>query len=1087
MSFRTTNQNINKLLNYKYIIGENQTHGFDLLYKGFNKSNQVNELLNKSQNKDSYYYEYIKENSKVKPYIDYDGLTDNNKNMFLITDTKKFIKLSTEYKQSVLTKLLNLFIHSLNKLGCNVTEKNILILDGSRKFKYEKEPNKTYYKISFHLTTTKSKFVFKNTHTCGKVLIPTLQECEKELYNNNEYTGGKKPPIDKAVYGKTQKYRTIFQSKNKRDKDSYFEPINGKCEEVKANKPLHYFVQYFKDNFIEIQTPLHILNDEKQTTEHITVKVKDNTGQTHILNTNYCNEIQKRLIKHGIETATVYCKKNNHYVNYNIMYNPNVDKCIYGCDHDRVRQGRNALYANINNGCIYVGCWGTECKSKNKISLGYILEQSPLEVKQNSIQVNNKYLTNDNTVKQECKKFIEDGSLRALCIKSGTATGKTTLLKSYIPLYEKMFKKEYKRELRILVISTRQSYARSMCESSLKDLNIINYLDYKEDETKDNTKMINVNRLCISIESLNKFILDNKRYKPYDVIIFDESESISRHIFSLKTVKYGSYRAFEILRQLISYSKKLFVLDADLSYPSLKLINNFDESQILKINNKYVNNKKEYRFTKDKVKFIEDIKTDIKNNLKVYVVVLSKGESNFIKDKLQQTLEDHNKNYLVINSDSNTTTKRQLANVNTHWINYDVVITTSTTGAGVDFNPIDENNNPIVHFNKVYGFIQAMCSPPTEFLQIMDRVRNPESYIYNVLIDSQLLIPDEESYIYTYEHSKYICDSFLTTELTDIVTYSYLDNEDFLNNEVVKVVKNVDYSSMMYYNHLNCNLNNQTNNYMLVLKLIIESRNNIYVMDETKHKQEKAKPLTVEKINEQKVSHITIDEYKSLKEKADLTEDERHSIKKVSICHKYNVSDSKRDHKDVINLIDCYIKRSKKNKIDLITKTFIKEQYIDEIYLLENERAYTEMTDHKLQNIINMYRRLVKVMKYDYTPNFKISIDELSNIEKSFICSYGETKSITNKMMDKYTLIQCLLTKYGMKIKKDYDIKKVDKKTKRIHKGYVLTPDANIYNAITMSMKFKKYYNNELVSLCENYTQYKHLCEGNKLPVKRIV
>ncbi|MHC4335532.1 MAG: DEAD/DEAH box helicase, partial [Planctomycetota bacterium] len=778
MSFRTKEQDIKKLLTHKYIIGLNTTEKWSLKYESSNNKKIINDILKLKQS----HYEYIREGAKVKPYIDYDGITKENKNEYLIDSQRKLLLLSEDVRQETLSKLLNIFIDSLNILGCNVDLTNILILDGSRII-YDTESKKRYYKISFHLTTTHNKFVFENTKHCKDVLLPILKETEYNLYNNNCFTKGDKPPIDKAVYGKTQKFRTIFSFKNHSngEKDYILNPINNKCESITVKKPIKYFVQYFKSDYIIIETPLHLINnDMKQDNKHIEYKIKDNNNNNKqlTLNLNYSADIQRRLINKGIKTATINISKNGQYTNYNIMYNPNIDKCIYGNDHERVRRGASVCWAYIKSGCIYSRCFGAECKNKEPLKLGYVLENSPLENKQNCIQVNERFLTLDlnNKVNQECKKFIENDSYKALCIKSGTGTGKTYLLNSYIPLYEKIIKKKYKRDLRVLVISTRQSYARSVCNNSLKELNIINYLDYKEDKTRDYEKMGEVNKICVSIETLNHLLL-TCRWKPYDVVILDESESISRHIFS-ETVKYGSYKAFQLLCKIIKRSKKVFVLDADLNKPSLRLINKIDKSQVLKINNTYINNKKEYYFSKNKKKFIQDIKDDLKNDKKLYIVVLSLTEAVFIEHELKATLTEHNKTLLPINSNSGGMTKRQLDNVNKHWIKYDIVITTSTTGAGVDFNPKDENGQTYKHFDKVYGFIQACCSPPTEFLQIIDRVRNPKSYKYNILIDSHINVPTDETFIYTYNQAEYITKQFKLTELTDTVSYSYLDNEE---------------------------------------------------------------------------------------------------------------------------------------------------------------------------------------------------------------------------------------------------------------------------------------------------------------------
>ena len=1065
MEFRTKEQNINNLLKYKYIVGKNISDTFNCLYTGTNKKSDINTLLKTKKS----LYEYIRKDSKVKPYIDYDGYDKNSldKNQYLITK-ENISFLTNTVKVNILNRLIKIFIHSLNFLGCNIDESNVLILDGSRIIH---EKKKRFFKISFHLTTYNCRFVFKNTTLCKSILLPILKKSEQELYNNIVFCKDKKPLIDSAVYGSTQKFRTVYSSKNKNDLN-IFQPVNINCEEIKENKPIKYFVQYFKEDYIIIQTPLHlcIREEKKQNNETIQTTEKKTTETKKDFINDYSFEIQKRLKNKGMKTATVNYSINNGYVNYNILYNGVYDKCIYGNEHDRALNNRSVCYSYIKNGSIYSKCWGTMCKDKEPVNLGCVLEMSPMDNNQNIVNVNVKYLTENknNEVNKECNKFIQNDLYKVLCIKSGTGTGKTYLLNTYIPLYEEVIRSKYNRDLRIIIISTRQSYARSICSNSLKDLNIVNYLDHRENS--DTKELSEVNRLCISIEGLNELMFDG--FKPYDIVIFDESESISRHIFS-NTVRYGSYKAFEYLRELTQRSKKIFLMDADLSSPSLKLINDIDSNQVLKINNTYSNNNKKYVITKNKNKFIESIKTDLQNNMKLYIVVLSLTNAKGLYSELETLTNDLNKKFLPINSESGELTKRQLDNVNEHWINYDLIITTSTTGAGVDFNPKDNNGHTIKHFDKVYGFCSSGCSAPSEFLQIIDRVRNPKSLTYNILIDSKISIPNEESFIHTYEHSKYKVSQMNNTELTDTITYSFLDNEGYVKRQHIKTERNPDYSALLYYYNLNTNLNNSNSNYLLILKLIIESRNNICEIDTTKHKQKRVKSTKLKELKEITLNDYTQEEITTMRDRKyiDIETKERNVLEKIRICNKYNIHKHNRDNKEIVNVLDFETDRKKKRKIHTILCTYIKEDYIIESNLIRNEKQNTELSDKVFQNILNVKRRLTDLLNYDYTPEFKLTIERMNEIESKLNLTANERNSISPTKMTEFKYIQKLLVKYGLTLKKDYDIKKVNKKTVRTHKGYIIKPEEEVYSAVSLKIN-NEHYTESLNSLCSNYTKY---------------
>jgi len=190
-----------------------------------------------------------------------------------------------------------------------------------------------------------------------------------------------------------------------------------------------------------------------------------------------------------------------------------------------------------------------------------------------------------------------------------------------------------------------------------------------------------------------------------------------------------------------------------------------------------------------------------------------------------------------------------------------VIINTSTTGAGVDFN----NKN---HFDFVYGFITAGCSPPVEFMQIIDRVRNPINKLVTVLIDGKIQIPNENTFLCTLNNSKFIIDELnKNTVLSDLVNRTYEDVEGFINNEIIYVEKNNDYSKLTYYNYLTNTLNNTNNNYLLVLKLLLLQKGHKCIIDLEKYKQKKAKNNEAEHLKQHKIISYTNNEIENIYKK----------------------------------------------------------------------------------------------------------------------------------------------------------------------------------------------------------------------------
>jgi len=1048
MNYTITKQTNELLFNNKFILGCNKANTPDksfYVYQGFDDAGVLNDELKRGLP----LYELIREGSIVKPYIDYDD-TDPERNR--INNMKDFIFLSEVGKKEILKRLVNIFVLACVNLGCNLNIDDVLIIDGSRKIVID---NKTIYKYSFHITTINNRFVFKNTSQCKINLIPSLENAEKELYNNLTIFKN----IDVSVYGKTQRLRTVYSPKSNFDL-VVLTPINRDAEEINLYEPINYLVQYFNDDYVFINC-LEISKTEP--VKHITI---DKVKQENIIN-NYSKDILKILVNKGMATATIQQVTNkNNYNTYHILYNPIINTCIYGQAHTRPARGICVCYAYVLNGNVYAGCWGNICKSNQHINIGSVLEVSPMEDVNNAFQVNEKYLTENkkNKVNEYMNDFVNNPNLKILCIKSGTGTGKTYLLNQYI-----------KQGARVLLISTRQSYARSICGQSLKELNIINYLDYKEDKTTDNNDIYKLNRLCISMEGLNGLMLD--RWKPYEYVIIDESESVCRHLFS-HTIKSGSYGTFERLRLLIEKSTKTFLLDADLSNPSLALINNYNHSQILKINNTYDSNNKTYYFTKDKKEFINDIKTHIILNRKLYIVCLSKTEANELYDVLKPTFNNNNKRCLLLHGDIGDIEKRNLNNVNMNWINEDVIITTSTTGAGVDFNIKN-------HFDFVYGFITAGCSPPVEFMQIIDRVRNPINKLVTVLIDGKIQIPNENTFLCTLNNSKFIIDELnKNTVLSDLVNRTYEDVEGFINNEIIYVEKNNDYSKLTYYNYLTNTLNNTNNNYLLVLKLLLLQKGHKCIIDLEKYKQKKAKNNEAEHLKQHKIISYTNNEIENIYKKQIKTTSEKEIMKKIKICNTFEIHKTKRDDEQTNIILDTMSKPANKDAISLILKSHITDEHNEE--LINFNKEYSDETDKIRQNKFNLYRRLLTLIKYDYTADFKISVEEMLKIETEYIITDVERRCITRTKINGYMFIHSLLNKYGLILNKNWLTKRTGKARTNIINGYTITQDKNIYGCVNLLIKNNNKYDERLKGLCNIYNQFNDLQIGEPLKIQKL-
>lgn len=1085
---------INEILksDYKYVLAKNtNTTDIYFMYEGYNDRDEYINVLNKGGPN----FEYIGVNSIVKPYIDFDkDVPPNTKN-------------KEQYKKELLKKLINIFVICCNvNFNMDLEHEDIVILDGSR---HANKKGKDIYKYSFHITTKNNKYVF-NGQTQAKIMIKLMLKAEKDLYN--EITICKDRQVDESVYGKTQRLRTIYGSKYNNKGSIGLIPVNEECEKIIPLNPLVYLVKYYEDDYVYINVSnieetkeIYDNNEESQAVIYSNKNTQDGnihyTHNTHSNNkpliTDYRKDIETLLIKKGIKKP-LYISHQEYKQNiiYKYCYDVN-DVCIYGEQHERNERKNPPLYIYVNNGVVMCGCYGSKCKSKKNIKLGSILEKSPLDNPINALQCNEPKLTfnKHNDVNKIFNNFITDDTKKALLIKSRCGTGKTHSMYEYIHKYL-----ETRPEARILMISTRQSYARAMCNNdknatkTMKSLNIINYLEYKEHDF-DMNDFYKLPRVCVSLESLHYIIKD---WIPYDIIILDESESICRQLFST-TVKEGSIGIYFHLQKLINIEqcKKVFCLDADLSNPTLELINGIKKENMLMINNIYNNNKREYFLTQDQKAWMTDVKSKIIQNKKVFIVCLSFEKAEQLYETLKEVLkmanelngikQEHNDG-MLITGQMGTIEKKQMRDVNKLWSNKGLVITTSATGAGVDFS----NKK---HFDYIYGCLYSGLSPPIEFLQICHRVRHPNNNNVYVLCNSKMRLPEitydlktgtttnTNSFIYTVKNAKSYIDDIKKTVITSPKLKSIWNNEKGCMSECYEDW-DVHYSKLQYYEYVNNCLNNQASNYLLVLKLLIEQHGDIIIVDPVKAKQTRDKRDTTNILNKVKIKGVDCNE---LRLQEETTAEDRNIFDKNKMKKKFRI-DNKHIDDDLNEICNVYTKN--KNIYENTKYVHMYEETKQKESMKHSNKELYDSFRHKIkQNHINIYERFIEHSKYDYTDGFKIDVNEFNNIYNQLNITNTELKSVsrTGATMTHNKVILTLLRNHGLTLTthRKRIINNGNRTSETTH--YTIEPNKEIYNCLYMELYGISGYNLPFMGLVNIHNKYKDILTiNNKKEPKKL-
>ena len=170
---------------------------------------------------------------------------------------------------------------------------------------------------------------------------------------------------------------------------------------------------------------------------------------------------------------------------------------------------------------------------------------------------------------------MDDPSKKTLVVRSRYGSGKTTYLQRLI---------KARNPERVLFITYRQTLARDIMKNFGK-LGFKNYLDSYDDPSVWNSK-----RLIVQVDSLmqilnkNDGFITNGKFKAYDMIILDESESLLAHIDET-TMERKEIEIFDFFNAILKQCGKVLMMDGDVSNRSLSFAKNYGDLTYIKNNN----------------------------------------------------------------------------------------------------------------------------------------------------------------------------------------------------------------------------------------------------------------------------------------------------------------------------------------------------------------------------------------------------------------------------------------------------------------------------------------------------------------------
>jgi len=402
--------------------------------------------------------------------------------------------------------------------------------------------------------------------------------------------------------------------------------------------------------------------------------------------------IYKHVKKHIPSAYYVSC--NDGIVKFG--YNHSTCKCFFGECHDREN-----LYCYVHNNIIFGRCYSAKCKDK-KLELGRIVETEDFNNCE-KYHFNTQYLLKDKRFETTLNNALNHRKF--IGIKSSYGTGKTYAINHILQQLNKKAK-------RVLFLCHRQLFS---LDIKRRFPEFVSYLDIK-----DNTELINTDKLIISPESLHRLYSSESKIKGYDLIILDESESVLNQFLSptVQNDKVINFTSF--YDEYIRRADKVIMLDADLGARS-KLLST---DTVYLINDYESENKKQINILPYAMhdKMIDSMICDINDNKKIALATLEASYGEYVLQAVQEQLPD--KNIIFHRAAGNDSDKELLKDVNVNWKKCDLLIYSPQVSAGIDFSE--------VHFHKMYGYISSTESP-RGFLQMLNRVRHLEDSIVNVL------------------------------------------------------------------------------------------------------------------------------------------------------------------------------------------------------------------------------------------------------------------------------------------------------------------------------------------------------------------
>ncbi len=438
---------------------------------------------------------------------------------------------------------------------------------------------------------------------------------------------------------------------------------------------------------------IYICNPEQHTAEN-----KERITEITDDNMRIASLVIENLAEYGISERKI----NGNFINLYVDHS----KPCYVCGNKHDSENMMAVVSSAN---VKLICRRQQTTSANRYK---IIHEFAKYIEDKNEPINNSIVTKSDYLPSIIKTIIK---FAELYLRSDLGSGKSTRIYKFIA---KQLRKN--PGYRCIFLTYRISLAAKILNDTIKQISDTDIKFQKYNDITGYTISLKNNKLLIvQLESLARIDYDLDNNETLDLIVIDEAVSFAQQNLSgLNESKIYVNRA--MLENLLNSAKQVIISDALLDSATIQAYEVLRPSinKIIWVNEPLTQWKPVVTKYDKLGPFRRSLVSDIRSGLKIFVTA-TRGEK-WIRQLERYLLgKAHDRQILTIYG-GGPNNEHIIANINTEFTEYDIVIASPCMSAGVSF---DVKN----YFDKIYAYVESKGPTAIDVIQSLKRVRHTKT------------------------------------------------------------------------------------------------------------------------------------------------------------------------------------------------------------------------------------------------------------------------------------------------------------------------------------------------------------------------